>query len=405
VSVEVLIALLGSFIVILGVFSERIATLPLSSPVLMLLLGLAAGPNGFAWVSMPSSPSFAFLEQTCRVLLAVGLMATAISLPKGNPVRSRHPLAWLLLGLMPIGWLLSALIVRLVLGPPFATALLIGAILIPTDPILARSIASGAVAGKFVPARIRHLLLEESGWNDGLAYPFVLLALSPTPAALPHWALHALLHGVALAVLVGTLAGAAAARAFEAAQARGLSRDAFILSSTLPLSIAIVYGLRAGGSDGVLGAFAGGVSYAFFRRERELEHEAVFQDAAESVLAHAMFFMIGLSLPLEGWAALGWKGPLIAVLILALRRLPIVLVLGRFIGRDIRETLFVGWFGPMGISSVFYAALAMRHNADPQVWTVVSLVVAASSLAHGTTGAWLSMRLPGRPLRQAPSRS
>lgn len=99
-------------------------------------------------------------------------------LPKGELARREKTLAILLTPGMLGMWLLSAALIYLVTGATALMALLIGAIVTPTDPILARTISEGDLARKNIPTRIRYTLLGESGINDGLAYPFVFLAIS-----------------------------------------------------------------------------------------------------------------------------------------------------------------------------------------------------------------------------------
>ena len=97
--------------------------------------------------------------------------------------------------------------------------------------------------------------------------------------------------------------------------------------------------------------------------------------------------MFGIAIPWEGWAALGWRGPALVVGVLLLRRLPMIFAFRRFVPPLDRpaSSLFVGWFGPIGIAAVFYAILAMEHTGTEVIWTAASLVVAGSILVHGIT--------------------
>jgi NhaP-type Na+/H+ or K+/H+ antiporter len=107
--------------------------------------------------------------------------------------------------------------------------------------------------------------------------------------------------------------------------------------------------------------------------------------------------LLGLTIPWEGWIALGWAGPALAVAVLLLRRLPAVLALGPLLGtvRGRGDALFLGWFGPVGVAALYYSTLAVRETGVEAAWTVGSLVICASILAHGVTATPLS-RLYGR---------
>ncbi len=84
---------------------------------------------------------------------------------------------------------------------------------------------------------------------------------------------------------------------------------------------------------------------------------------------------------------LGWRAPLLVVSILLLRRLPIVLLLHPLLGRvrGIREALFLGWFGPIGVAALVYGIFALSRTGHEHVWTITSLLIAASVVAHGLT--------------------
>ncbi|MDQ3716254.1 MAG: cation:proton antiporter, partial [Actinomycetota bacterium] len=88
------------------------------------------------------------------------------------------------------------------------------------------------------------------------------------------------------------------------------------------------------------------------------------------------------------WQSLGWASALMIVGILLLRRLPLLLLVHRPLRLSWADAVFVGWFGPMGVSSLFYALLAAEEGVeDPRLFAVVTLIVAASTVVHGVTAA------------------
>ena|SRR5688572_29367250 len=111
---------------------------------------------------------------------------------------------------MPLMWIVSGLLVYLILGLPFWVAVLIGAIITPTDPVVASSIVAGGVAERNLPSSLRCAISAESGFNDGLALPFVVLPVlvltEPPGEVLGHWLTHTvLLEIVGVAVVAAVL--------------------------------------------------------------------------------------------------------------------------------------------------------------------------------------------------------
>jgi NhaP-type Na+/H+ or K+/H+ antiporter len=100
-----------------------------------------------------------------------------------------------------------------------------------------------------------------------------------------------------------------------------------------------------------------------------------------------IFALFGLVLPWEGWQRLGWRGIALAIAILALRRLPTVLLLRPWMKpvQQLRDGWFIGWFGPIGVSAIFYAMLAVQRTGEEMLWIVASLIVFASIVIHGIT--------------------
>jgi NhaP-type Na+/H+ or K+/H+ antiporter len=117
------------------------------------------------------------LEQGARIAIAIQVMGVALRLPRAYPFTHWHILAVLLGLLMPLMWLISGLLVYLLLGLPFWVAMLVGSVITPTDQVVSTSVVTGKVAEQNLPERIRHSISAESGANDGLAYPFVLLPI------------------------------------------------------------------------------------------------------------------------------------------------------------------------------------------------------------------------------------
>lgn len=126
--------------------------------------------------------------------------------------------------------------------------------------------------------------------------------------------------------------------------------------------------------------------------------ERRIQEAVVRFFTLPIFIVFGAVLPLQDWWALGWKALAIVAAILLLRRLPAMILAGGPLARLRRkETLFLGWFGPLGAAALYYATLGVRRTGFEEIWVIGSLVIAASITIHGLTATPFS-RLYGRRL-------
>ena len=396
------LAVIGGLVLAIGLLSRPLERLPLSAPLLCLLLGVLLGPQGLALLDPRQwGDAAAILEEAARLTIAIGLMAIALRLPPDYLARQWRSLAVLLALAMPLMALAAGLLAWWVLAMPLALALLAGALLCPTDPIVATSIVTGSLAERSLPQRLRHLILGESGANDGLAFPLVwlpmLLVTREAGEAWRHWLLQTLLWEVGGALLGGALLGHAAGRLLAWAEKRHTIELASFFAYTLALTLLVLGAAELAGTNGILAVFASGIAFGRVVGDRERRDEERVQEAINGFFTLPIFVLIGLAIPWQAWIELGWRGPALAALILALRRVPALLVLRRLTPdlRRPRDALFAGWFGPMGVAAVFYAVLAVRHTGEEILWTVASLAVCASVLAHGVSAAPLT-RLYGR---------
>jgi sodium/hydrogen antiporter len=306
---------------------------------------------------------------------------------------------------MPLMWLLSTGILHVLLGMPLLVAALLGAIITPTDPIAASPVVTGPLAHENLPESVRDAISFDSGANDGLTYLFVflpLLALTlPVGAVAREYLLHTMLWQVVFATVVGYGIGWVAGRLLEAAERRDLIEEDWRLVYAAGLSL-LTAGLgRVMGSDELVLVFAAGVAFVQVVTSEERSAEEVGQEAINRFFVAPTYALLGLTIPWAGWIELGWNGVAAAAAVLLLRR-PVTLLLLRPLLSDLRplrSTLFVGWFGPIGIAALYYVALAEHHHAMPLAWPLVTLMVFSSAVAHGVTGAPLT-RLYGRAWRR-----
>lgn len=252
------------------------------------------------------------LEQAARLTLAIGLMGVALRLPKNYSSPHWKPLAVLLLLVMPLMWLSSGLLVYCLLDLPFWEAMVVGAAITPTDPIVASSIVTGVVAKENLSGRLRHILSAEAGWNDGLGYPFVMLAIlmlqrSPTEA-LSHWLIRVLLWEVGAAILFGALLGYLAGRLLQWAENKQTIESKSFLGYTIALSLTVLGAAKLIGTDGILAVFVAGLIFSDVVSGQEKAEEENVQEAINRFFTLPIFILLGLAIPWQQWWALGWRG-------------------------------------------------------------------------------------------------
>ena len=373
-----------------GLLKSRVY--PLSAPMLATVVGILIGPAVLNWLDLLEwAPPERLLEQVARLTVAVAVMSIALRLPKGYFRRRARSMAVILSLGMFLMWAVSGLLTYALLGLPFWTALLVGAVVTPTDPVIAGTIVTGGTAESLIPARLRHSLSAESGANDGGAYPVVFLAILmihyPPDQALTHWVVDKLLWEVLAAVAAGLLIGYVAGHVQRWSEARGYLEETSMLTVTVALSFTVLGAVKLMGSDGILAVFAAGIAFNNVAEQQDEAEEQNIQEAINRLFSFPIFVFFGMALPWAGWRNLGWAGIALAAAILLLRRLPMTFAVRSLMQplQQRKDTWFYGWFGPIGVAAIYYATLAAHEVHDERIWIIGSLIVFASICVHGMT--------------------
>jgi sodium/hydrogen antiporter len=390
VTVDVWLAIVGALGLLVAATSRRLDRLPLSEPLLALLLGVALGPVALGVLDVPADLQRDLLSGVARMTVAVSLMAVALRYPVEELRAVVRPVAWLLLLVLPAMALLAATAAWL-LGAGIAIALVLGAALAPIDPVLSSSVVSGDPAERTIPPRLRQMLSIESGANDGLALPLVLLAATLATGGAMAEAVVPAAWSVVGALLVGWPLGWTSAWALERAEQHGDIDTSHEMVFTLVLALGTLGGASLVGAEGLLAVFVTGLAFNVHTTAREREMEEKIDEGVNRVLVLPLFLLVGVALPWAAWGALGWRGFVFAAAVIGLRRLPVVLLLRRPLGLDVPGALWLGWFGPIGVAAVYYLThLEDLGVATEIVWPAGSLVVALSTVLHGLSAS------PGR---------
>ncbi|GAA6057769.1 hypothetical protein JCM3770_006835 [Rhodotorula araucariae] len=409
------LAVLGFYLVTVGQLSYLLkARLLMSSALISLCVGIAVGPIGLDWISPwqwvngDESARHNLTFQLTRIVIGIQVMFAGIDLPAAYLRREAKSLAMLLLPIMTIGWFVSAgFILLFVKGLSFLEALAISACITPTDPILANAIVKGRYAEKHVPKVVRDIISAESGANDGLGYPFLFVAVylmqrtahdRSISESLQHWVVTTWLYQIVLSCVIGAVIGFVAAKTLKYAHSRQLVDHESFLAYGVGLALFTLGVVGVLGSDDVLACFVAGNSltwHDFYRVEKH-EHDDTFQDVIDSLLDTATFIYIGALIPWSEFSSpylTPWRLVLFAICILLFRRLPAVMALYRWIPAldGYKQALFAGWFGPIGVSALYYAILALHTLPEDRVvlrqviFPVVIFMAMSSTIVHGIT--------------------
>jgi NhaP-type Na+/H+ or K+/H+ antiporter len=288
---------------------------------------------------------------------------------------------------------------------PLATALLIGAILAPTDAALGLPV----LTNQAVPVRIRRILNVESGLNDGIATPFVLLFITLAIAAPGSEGGHlaeALLE-IAVAVGVGIAVGGIGGRLLVVADRRALTSGISRQIVVLALALGGYFASVALGGNGFIAAFVAGLSFGALTRGTEA-HAELFTETAGILLSVGVWTVFGATFVGSLLRVTDDLRPVLyAVLSLTvIRMVPVAIALvGTRFGRP--TVGFIGWFGPRGLASIVFGILAVDALAEAGapvalLTTTVAWTVLLSVVAHGVTagpfaaryGAWINRLRP-----------
>ncbi|HEX6669777.1 MAG TPA: cation:proton antiporter, partial [Gemmatimonadales bacterium] len=277
------VALSGAVLLLMALSSAFLRNLPISTSTIYLALGIVIGPVGFGWLRVDLREAVPWLERLTEIAVVVALFVGGLKLR----LPLRHPAwkaAYVLAGPVMIASIVGvALCARLLLGVDTATALLLGAVLAPTDPVLAGTVKVNSAEDH---DRVRYGLSGEAGLNDGMAFPFVILGLLWAASGGPGewitgWAIERLLWAVPAGLLLGFVLGRGVGRL--AIHLRSRQRDTGAPSDFLALAlIALSYvGAEAIGAWGFLATFAAGAGLR--HAELHVTLDTPHPDQAEAV--------------------------------------------------------------------------------------------------------------------------
>jgi NhaP-type Na+/H+ or K+/H+ antiporter len=340
---------------------------------------------------IPLTPESNLVEVIAELTLVIVLATDASRIDLRGLFRD-HNLPTRLLGIgLPLTMIFGTIAAVLIFTDlSFWEAAILGVILSPTDASLGQSVVSNLK----VPMRIRQTLNIESGLNDGIAMPFLLLAIaiaeSEVMFAKPAAFLISVFVQIGLGLAAGLVVGYLGTKFILWGQRSGWMSRNYQKISSLAL-ILLVYGLaELIGGNGFIAAFCFGLTSSNVAGKEESEDLYEFAEREVTILMLLTFLLFGAVMLPPAIAALNPEIVLYAVLSLTLVRM--VSVGFSMVGEKVRSitTLFVGWFGPRGIASILYIFIVLESESLPGlelIYSVVMITVLFSIYAHGITAA------------------
>jgi NhaP-type Na+/H+ or K+/H+ antiporter len=400
------LAFVGAAILGAAVLPLLLAGRPLSFPIVYVALGMAV----FALpLRLPTADPLAegdVVERMTELAVIVSLMGAGLKIDRTIGWASWRTTRRLLVLAMPLTIAGVAVLGWWAAGLAPAAALLLGAVLAPTDPVLAADVQVGPPGGE-AEDEVRFGLTSEAGLNDGLAFPFTNAAIAMAAAGsagvgswLGGWVLDDVLLKLGIGLTVGLAGGrAVGAVLFRLPTTRRIaeSTEGFVsLATTL-----LVYGVaELCYGYGFVAVFV--AAYVLRHHERDHEYHEVLHASSESIerlVSAALLVLLGGAVVDGALAPLTLRGAALGLAVVLLVR-PIAgwLALLRTTMPQ-SERWALAFFGIRGIGSVYYLAQALNEaefaDAD-QLWAIVAFVILVSVLVHGVSAAPLMKRVDAR---------
>lgn len=371
-------------VLLFALVQRRLSTTPITGPMLFVAVGVLAGVSGLGLIPAGSVESTLVVDTVFQATLVLLLFTDAAALNVSS-WRRESSLPGRLLGIgLPLTILLGTIVAALLFPElDLWEAAIIAAILSPTDAALGQAVISNTR----VPARIRHALDVESGLNDGISLPFVLVFIGFAEEEARTGVVSTFLVQIGVALAVGVAVGIVAGTLLVRARAAEFMGEAW--SSIAVVAVAAVAFTAAAqlGGSGFIATFVAGFCYGRVTRGSLSRSEELASGLGEA-LVPVSFLLFGALILQPALELVTWPVVLMAVLALTFVRMaPVALSLVGS-GSRLPTVLYIGWFGPRGLATIVFAALVVVESDLPGEGTitlVAATTVLLSVVLHGAT--------------------
>ena len=390
------LALLAAFLLIYSIFAGRFESRLLNGPLMFMLAGLILGP-AYLGILEPRINKDG-LKILAELTLAIVLFSDAANADlKVLRAHEGLPLRLLMIGLpltMLSGWLVGIWLFPQI---PLVEQAILATLLAPTDAALGKAVVSNPK----VPASVREGLNVESGLNDGICVPVLLMFLALLVEEQTQSPLSLALELVIEELGIGAITGVAltfGAWLLQRYSGKHRWQTPMWSQLTLPgLAILCFATAQASGGSGFIASFVGGLlaSYLFTEQKHQLLKAS---EEFASLLSVITWVVFGALVIPWAWSSFTWNIWLYAVLSLTVIRILPVLISLAGTGFDFETRLFIGWFGPRGLASIVFAIMILDYplQASRTLVAVAACTVLLSVLLHGlSANPWVS-RLANR---------
>ncbi|MGI8892182.1 MAG: cation:proton antiporter [Bacteroidia bacterium] len=403
--------IIGLAILAITALPRSFAKYPFSAPMMLIILGYVAVVLPFGLKAPDPKIQNDFAEHLTEIAVIISLMGAGIKIDR-KPSWKGWNITWRLLTITMIltialtalvGWWLAAFVP--------ASAILLGAVIAPTDPVIATEVQVGAPGkgssstyknpkkhenkNEYQEDEVRFALTSEAGLNDGLAFPFTNLAVAMMLAAssssdwFQNWLLKDVFYQIIVAVIAGLGLGYVIARMLLSLKAETNFAKAMTGMGALAATF-IIYGItEIIGGYGFIATFIGAVVIRNYKRDHPY-HIEMFKlvEKAEGLLIVGVLVALGAAIAGGLLAPINMSLIVCALLIIFIIR-PVSGLIG-LIGFNApwRERLAISFFGIKGLGSLYYLSYALNKAEFPgadEIWALVALVIVISVFVHGIT--------------------
>lgn len=372
--------ILASIAFLYGIVSKKIETTMISGPIIFVLLGLILGPSVLNFIKIEASGDL--LSQIAEITLALVLFTEASAanikvLKKSVSIPSRL----LLLGL-PLTIILG-IVFAIILFPDFLfiEAAILAIILAPTDAALGKAVVSNPK----VPVKIRESLNVESGLNDGICVPFLIMCIAFVD--FPNSSVRIgmfFVQGIGIGAAVGLIITYVGSFLLKRCYIKGGISKPWEKIIIIALVFSM-YSLAAMlGGSGFIACFVGGILFGIIAK-KEREQLVLAAEGIGDLMALVTWTLFGAFVVGSMFIEINFKAIIYALLSLTvIRMLPVIVALFNS-GIEKKGKIFMGWFGPRGLASIVFVVMIMDKDLPNNhvivlvtVWTIL-----LSVLAHG----------------------
>ncbi|KAK8124094.1 Sodium/hydrogen exchanger family protein [Apiospora kogelbergensis] len=399
---NIVISVFGTFIILYGFVSVKIKQVWFLGEALpAVILGIILGPlaarfiDAERWGSAAPEQQHAITLGVTRVMIGLQLVIAGFQLPAKYQLTRWKEMLLCLIPIMTVMWLCTTACILLTVPKlTLLAALVIGSCVTCTDPILSQAIAKGPFADRYVARDLREIISSEAGANDGFGFPFLMLAVylmrhselgadvtshegvarrseevgrlgGGVGVALGNWVVETWLYIVLMSIAYGAVVGYGCRVMTKfGLRKRWIDSESYLLYPTA-MGLFLVGTCGAIGTDDLLACFVAGNALNWdgqFLEETEKRHDEV-NSSVDVLLNFGGFLYIGTVLPWSEFHQPELTGITyprlvgLGFLVLVLRRIPAILMFYKCmpnVCKNIKEALFMGYFGPIGAGAVFY---------------------------------------------------